>query len=248
MGDVEYPVHKVRSLQDRVRAVATGCDAIEQAAQRLAGILAGEFDGTVALARVYATLEFESLPPESREFVSDLARSKDVEDLLLPETPVFALLGTRGVEPEWNDRMRSRRHVAIPLVSAEFVGKIPMFATLLSELGLPPSWTRGRVDRIQVDHLLGGGGAGVFYVPDARTAKDPLGRFIIGEQDFVKKHGIQTVFGMGGAWPNGSVVACIVFLRRVVDLTVVRRLAPLVGVFRAATNTLAANGDYFLAP
>jgi hypothetical protein len=147
--------------------------------------------------------------------------------------------------PEWNDRARSKGRVGIPLVSAEFVRSIPMVSALLCELGATPAWVDQRASGVQVEHLLGGEASAVFHVADAATATDTQGRKVIPAQDFVAAHRIATVFGMGGFWPNGDLVASILFSREVVDRSTVRRLAPILSVFRAATTGLVMKGLYF---
>jgi hypothetical protein len=120
-----------------------------------------------------------------------------------------------------------------------------MLAAILPELGVTASWIEHRTDGVVVDQLLGGEAPGVFYVEDARTATDAQGRKVIPAQDFVNEHAVETVFGMGGAWPNGHLAIAIVFARARVDRSVVRRLAPLLGVFRSATTPLAMRGSTF---
>ena len=58
-----------------------------------------------------------------------------------------------------------------------------------------------------------GGGNGVFYAEDAKTARDAKGRLVIPATDFVAAENIGTVFGMGGSNSDGSVLTAIVFTR-----------------------------------
>jgi hypothetical protein len=118
-----------------------------------------------------------------------------------------------------------------------------MVAALLSDLGV--SMGPQSADGMQRDGLLGGEATGIFYVEDAATTVDARARKIIPAQDFVAAYGVKTVFGMGGAWANGEAVACIVFGRKFLARNVARRVAPLLSVFRAATNTLAVSGRHF---
>lgn len=57
---------------------------------------------------------------------------------------------------------------------------------------------------------------------------------------------IKTVFGMGGSWPDGSLSAFVVFTRETIGVGVVRRLAPLMTVFRSCTTSLVMRGRYFV--
>jgi hypothetical protein len=246
MSDLrECSAAAVRTLQDKLRVDLRSAESVEAAACGFADLLFQAFGDAVVLARVYATVDYRSLPPREHDFVDGLARSAKVIERLAPVTPILSLLGTRGILPAWNDRAASRGHVGIPLASADFVRSIPMLAALLFELGVTPAWIEQRAEGVQVDHLRGGEAAGIFYVEDARTATDAQGRKVIPAQDFVSEHDVQTVFGMGGAWPNGHLAVAIVFVRQRVDRSVVRRLAPLLGVFRAATTALAMRGNTF---
>jgi hypothetical protein len=56
-----------------------------------------------------------------------------------------------------------------------------------------------------------GGRNGTFYVQDARTAVDSLGRHVIAARDFAQEFAIRTVFGMGGAYVDGTMAVAIFF-------------------------------------
>jgi hypothetical protein len=237
-------VTRLRSLQDRLRESIRDCGSVESAASHLVKLFADEFSGLVALARVFATIPFGRLPVFNRNAVATLAASKG-GGLLGPDTPVLSLLATTGLLPEWCDRKRSRGHVGIPLMSREFVDSAPMVAALLSELRFTvDGHAPGKHDSI-AERLIGGEPAGTLYVADAKTAVDSRKRKVIAAQDFVAAYGIESVFAVGGCWPNRDLVACIVFLRCSLDRSVVRRIAPLLSVFRAGTTPLAMHGRYF---
>jgi two-component system NtrC family sensor kinase len=239
-----YSVAHVRALQDRLRGAVQDATALDAASQSFAQTMAEEFKETV-LARVFSTIAFRILPEATRTFVSQRAREARIESLMKPELPVLALMGTFGVEPEWRQRAVSKRHLGIPLASEGFTRSLPMISALLSQVGFDPLRSREETRGIRIDQLLGGGGAGVFHVEDARSSVDPDGRKIIPAQDFVAKYGVRTVYGMGGCWPDGSFVTCIVFTRELLDRATIRRVAPVLSVFRAVTTPLVARGRYF---
>lgn len=239
-----YSVAHVRALQDRLRGAVQDATALDGASQSFAKTMAEEFKETV-LARVFSTVTFGVLPETTRTFVSQRAREGKIESLMKPETPVLCLMGTFGVEPEWRQRALSKRHLGIPLASEGFTRSLPMISALLSQVGFDPLGSREETSGIRVDQLLGGEGAGVFHVEDARSAIDSQGRKVIASQDFVAAYGIKTVYGMGGCWPDGSFVTCIVFTREQLDRTTIRRVAPVLSVFRAVTTPLVARGRYF---
>lgn len=239
----EYSVARIRALQDTLRRRVQTAAALQDAAQEFANLLAEEFEPV--LARVFATIEFQALPEFDRRFVTGRAREANLEAQLKPTTRVLSLLGTRGAQPEWNERARSKRYLGIPLVSEHFVQSLPMVAALLTELGMAPESFRPDGPGVPIDQLLGGEAAGIFHVPEPRVSTDPKGRRIIPAQDFIHAQEVATVFGIGGIWPNGELVVCIVFTREVVARATVRRLAPALSVFRSATTALAMNGKYF---
>jgi hypothetical protein len=236
-----YPVAKIRMLQDRLRQGLIGAKALEQAAQLLASLVATEFVESVVLARVYATLRFESLPHENRQFARNAGNTAPLD----PGVPVLSLMGTYGDSADWRDRRSSRGHVGFPLLSRDFVSSRPMMASLLSGLGLMPQSFDRRLARARSD-AQPIAASSVFHVFDAQTARDTEGRHIISSQPFVSAYSVKTVFGLGGTWPNGSLVACVVFTREALPRANVRRFAPMLGVFRACTTSLVMNERFFL--
>jgi hypothetical protein len=153
------------------------------------------------------------------------------------------LLGTHGSKPEWCERARSKGHLGIPLISAEFVRAIPMVARLLEELGVDLAWLDAAAE-MYTRKLLGGFN-GVFFVDDAATAQDSLGRNIIPAQDFVDEQGIKTVFGMGGFYPDNTLIAIIVFSREHLTRSHVERLTSLISLFKGETFGLVRARKFF---
>lgn len=244
----EFSVARVRAIQDDLRGSVRDDMCVEEAAQLLAHVLWGAFAPDLVLVRVYSTLPFAALPAFDQERVERATTAGGGSHKLGPYTPVLSLLATRGIEAAWNDRRESKKHLGIPFLTTEFVRALPMITALFTDLGLSIEGlvSPGTSGGVHTEQLLGGEPAGIFYVANAKTTLDPTGRRIIPQQDFVERYGVQTVFGMGGSWPNQSLLTCIVFLRTTVDRIVVRRLAPLLTVFRAATTGAAMNGRYFI--
>lgn len=90
---------------------------------------------------------------------------------------------------------------------------------------------------IATRRLLGGKN-GMFYVPDAPTAMDSRGRNIIPDRNFVTKYDIHTVFGMGGAYLDGTLVISIIFATEKLDRLLVDRFPSLIANFKMATAKL----------
>ncbi len=222
----------------RAIAILRAVPTVQGAAQEFAALLKRTYS-TVVLARVYAVVAFSALP------AADLAKARRAVGegpRLEPTTRVLSLLGTSGREKEWNDRDRSRAHLAIPLVDRQFVENAPMIASLLPALGVD-------LDHIETASPIAsrptlGGKNNVFFVPDARTAVDGRGRRII-DRSFVERYELRTVFGVGSAYDDGVLALAIVFSSEPLDRAVVDRFPRLIKSFVMATaETAVANRFY----
>jgi hypothetical protein len=219
--------------------------SLEEGAQALATELHAQFTESVVLARVFLTVRFDGLPADVRTFVESLARSAGKTAPLQGPMPVLSLVGTRGEEAGWNARRSSRGHQGIPLLSASFVGAIPMIARLFREIGVPLHW----IDSHDAERIATavGHSAGLFFVPDAGSAVDDHGRKIIAAQDFVASHGIRTVFGTGGAYARGQLLVIVVFCRDQVARATAERFLALAALFQRHTASLVEAGKVFAA-
>jgi hypothetical protein len=211
---------------------------LEEAAQALATALHTQFSESVVLARVYVTVPFDGLPPTVREFVEKLAGSAGQTNALKSKTPVLSLVGTHGEETAWGDRCNSQGHKGIPLISADFVGEIPMIARLLRELGVPLDWIDSHDAQRTVTTI--GSAAGLFFVEEAAEATDDRGRKVIPAQDFVSDHSVKSVFGTGGAYPGGEIVVIVAFCRERIARSTSELFLPLADLFRGRTESLVA--------
>ena len=223
-----------KSVEPKVKAATY----LENAAQELATGLHTKFGESVALARVFFTVSYDSLPHTNKEFVQNLAQSAGAASSLKGTTPVLSLLGTHGQEADWNDRRKSKGHVGIPLISSAFVGAIPMISRLLKELGVPLDWIDSHDSEIIKKTV--GGSSGLFFVDNAAEATDTEGRKIIAAQDFVSKYGIKSVFGAGQAYPAGQILVFVAFCRDAFKRDAAERFLPLAGRFKDSTLSLAA--------
>ena len=231
------------AVLDGLRAVVGKTPALENAAECVARQLYESYEATTALARVYAVVPYRELTPSVTAFVDQLAAKAGQTAQLRPDTPVLTLLATHGTKPEWRDRQKSHGHVGIPLVSAEFVQAIPMVARLLKELGVDLAWLDVAPD-VNARRLLGGFN-GLFFVDDAATAKDSFGRLIIPAQDFVAEEGIKTVFGMGGFYPDNTLIVMIVFARETLKRSQVERFTSLISLFKGETFGVVRARKFF---
>lgn len=227
----------IQRLRTKVSALGAASSAAE-AAQGFAGVFTDAFD-SVVLARVFAVVELSELPPPERDFALSLASG----GTLAPKTRVLCLLGSRGQREAWNDRRQSRGHLAIPLVSAESVRQAPMIAQLLGDLHVD---LRALDDgRPLAPRQLLLGRRGTFFVQDALTSTDADGRLIIATQEFARELGVRSVFGMGGAYVGGALLAAIVFCSELLERAQVEAFASFIDTFKQVTAEHVSQGRLF---
>jgi hypothetical protein len=233
----------VTDLWQGIESAVREAGSLENAAQEMARALHVRFDESIALARVFFTVRFDSLPAANREFVRTLADSSGAGADLKDTTPVLSLIGTHGDQEEWNDPSRSQGHLGIPLISSAFVGAIPMISRLLRELGVPLDWIDSH-DASMIQKTLGDA-ASLFFVEDASQATDDQGRKIIAAQDFVSGSKIRSVFGIGGAYSSGDMLVTVVFSHDRFGREKGEQFLPLVALFKSNTERLVAEGRTF---
>lgn len=195
----------------KMRAQARKGRSLEECCQRLMEDFQETFRDSIALARTYATVPASLLPAPDRAFVEKVVDSNASGRQVDENTRVLSLLGTSGARPEWRQRYASRGHLAIPLLSEDFVEQIPMLASLIQQLGSSRSWYQKHSGpSAYVSNF--GVFTETFFVPDATESVDSSGRLMIPAQDFVEQFKIRSVFGVGGEFlTEGIVVVCIFF-------------------------------------
>lgn len=155
-----------------------------------------------ALVRFFKTHPYRDLPQD----LQAVARAASPDAASIPDLRCLTLVATRGDEADWNSRLTSRGHRAIPLTSVEMVQQAPMIAQLITQLGLPianvvrPSRAL-LLDQEQTTH-------NVFFVPRALGSPH-----IVAQEEFVVRYGIQSVLGFGGLLASGDLFAVILFSR-----------------------------------
>jgi len=228
----------LEALRVRVGATATSTQ-ISAAAQGVCDLFTEAFE-SILLARLFLVLPFEGLPARESAFARRLVeQSRPIPG----RTRVLCLLGSSGKKPAWRDRTTSAGHLAIPLLDADAVAAAPMVAKLLSDLNVDlKALDDGRP--IATRQMLGGNN-GIFYVPDAQKDQDAMGRQIVADSAFVRENGIKTVFGMGGAYVDGTLAVMIVFCNETLERMVVDRYGSFISSFKMATASLLASGRIF---
>lgn len=233
----------VEQFKTGLEQILPTCKTIAAAGQRCTDLLFEKFGESVALTRVFLTLPYEKMPAADQEFVMNLARAKGVDQNLSPKTPVLSLLGTRGQEQAWNDRRKSKGHLGIPLVSADFVQGIPMISRLLRDLGVSMEWLTGD-GGVQVETR--GTLSGVFYVDDAATTLDAQRRNVIADQAFVKNYKVKSVFAVGGQYIlQRMCVILIVFAKDSLSKSEAAAFLPIANLFKSLTVNAASQGHVY---
>lgn len=169
-----------------------------------------------ALIRAFKTYPSDLVGPTLRRFVA----KKLGHDVRTSSPKCFLLIASAGQEPDWNDRLRSKRFQAIPLEGETFVAQFPMFSQLLTQFGvdlhtfLKPGCNL-LVD--QEEHRYN-----VFHVAEAVGSP-----YIPFQQEFVVPYRIQSVLGFGSLLPCGEIFAVILFSKVTISREVADRFQAL---------------------
>ena len=191
-----------------LRGQAKGATSVEEAAQAIARYFYDELQDpatgkpSCALVRCYKTHAYGQLPTTLQRSARNVLRRKPHSD----NTKCLTLLGTAGDRPEWNSRLRSLGHQAIPLESEKMVEQAPMIAQLIREFGLDIASVIS--PNPEILRRMEGKSYSTFYVPEAKGSP-----YIPAQAEFVVREGIESVLGFGGLLRNGDLIAVILFSR-----------------------------------
>jgi hypothetical protein len=211
----------------------------ETASRILVQSLRNEFEN-IALARVFGTVEYQQLPDSERRFAAAIASDFS----LFPTTEVLTLFGTSGIETDWQDRRRSERHLAMPLLNWRSINDAPMLSKLLNDLHYTVT-VEQPTSRAVPTRAFANANA-LCYIADAGTSVDILGRSIIPAIDFVRSYNIRTVVGVGGSYIVARMfVAVVLFTSENILKDTATHLLPLSNTFKAATSDVVLRNALF---
>jgi hypothetical protein len=225
---------KLKVLENEMAIALRPAATVGDAAQIFCSRLYESWNENLVLVRLYLTMPYGELPSFQTEFVDNLVTSAGAPPPA-DTKPVLCLLGTRGNQAAWNDRRTSQGHAAIPLLSASFVSGIPMILRMLQQLKAGVDWLDSE-DLKQVE-ATATRLSGLFYVADAAKETDHKGRHVIPAQDFVSRHHVKTVFGIGGGYPTGNIAIVILFTNVALTQNDCKPFKGLINVFKSATMT-----------
>ena len=190
----------------RIRKLGADARSFEDAADRIVRFIYDEFGDAATgergpvLVRLYKTHPFGSLPPRLQALARQLHPEVDAT------TRCLVLVSTLGTQAEWSSRTRSKGHQVIPLPSPEAVERLPMGAALLGQLGIDVGQLLHESPTMVDSHEKT---FNVFYVAEAAGST-----VIPAQRDFVAPHGVRSVLGCGGLFPDGQLYAAILFSKQ----------------------------------
>ena len=194
------------------RGLGEGHTTLESAARALTrcfyeGLQAIGPDGPVracALVRCYKTHPFGSLPADLQRAALRLLAPGE---RATPGMRCVALLASAGDERAWNSPRGTGGHAAIPLPTVDAVARWPMIAQLVRDFGIDAAELVGS-SRSRPGRPRRGRNYGVFHVPEA------LGSTVIPAQAaLVRRFGIRSVVGFGGALSTGDLFTVMLYCR-----------------------------------
>jgi hypothetical protein len=247
----ETTIKTIRDFGKQINSTLKTCTSLEEAAQKFVNFLFEEFEESIVLIRLFATIPFGMLPASNQNIVTKLADAEQMTPLIRDDTPVLTLLGSRGGEEIRN----CKQYFGIPLTSLEFVQSMPFIANLLKELGYELEWNERQTSLIQerdIETDSIGFLSGVFYVPDAQNAVNAKGEKILLTVDRIAVYNtnalseVETIFGVGGAYiGDDSFIVIAIFSRETFGEIIVKRFMPIANYFKTATLKLIAEGKLF---
>lgn len=205
-----------------IRLLGLNAHTMEEAANEIVHFFYDNFveeqdeSKSCALVRLFKTHDYATLGDELKVFAQKMLD----KDEHVQNCKCFTLLATCGVNPEWESRINSQGHQAIPLPSIQVVEKIPMMRNMVKQMGLDIHSVVDPDPEIIMD--LSHRTFNVFHVPN--TEGSP---YVPAQENFVKPYGIKSVIGFGGVLPSGNVFVVIIFSRAPITKEIANRFATL---------------------
>jgi two-component system NtrC family sensor kinase len=189
-----------------LREMPANASSAEVVAQRMVRHLydhlrdANNGERICALARLFMTIRFGSLPPSLQTF----GQSITGEPSIPISTRCLTLLASAGDEPAWDSRHTSVGHQAIPLTSREMVSQSPMISQLLTQFGVDVDAVVTPDARLMLPAETPT--YNIFHVPEAKQSPH-----VPAQDAFVIPYRITSVVGFGGPLTDGNLFTIILF-------------------------------------
>jgi hypothetical protein len=147
-----------------------------------------------ALVRVFRLCKVEELPPEQKQAPSE-------------DSHFLCLMGTKGDEDAWSNRLKSVGHRVIPPKAFD----TPMLKAVFEQINLP------RISEINSNSEQGFLQQTImtnryFHVETALNSP-----YIVAQEEFVKPYKIASVIGVGSIFPSRAFMFCLAFSKKPID-------------------------------
>jgi hypothetical protein len=236
----DYTVAQLTALRSDIKKLAGSGSTFREAGQGILNRLYSEFEESLVLARLFATVPFAFLPEREKAFARSLAVERQVPQDIAEDTIVIVLAATRGKKQEWNDPSRSRRRLAVPLLSADFIRTVPLVGRLLGGGMRDIPWLEKQKTLNIKDSM--GFMSSLLYIEDARTGSTSEGHKAIPAQYFVESHNIRTVLALGGRYLNGTFLCLVLFTAEQIPEEQSNKFTPLINTIKTATMDVVMDG------
>ncbi|NET45739.1 response regulator [Okeania sp. SIO2B3] len=203
---VKFTLRDMIECSLKLRQLGNEAASMEEISNRIVNYLYNNLanyqtkEKSCALIRFFKTHNFEDLEPHLQQFAQQILE----DNCSTEQLKCLILLATVGEWEEWNNRLNSRGHQAIPLSCRKVVEKIPMISQLIYQLGLDINSLLKPEPQQLIE--LEQKNYNVFYVPDAVYSE-----YIPAKENFVIPFGIKSVLAFGGLLPDGNLFAIIIF-------------------------------------
>jgi hypothetical protein len=218
----------------------------QELAQKFVDICYEHFQRSLVLLRLFSTVSYSAMSAQDRQLVDKRANTSGTMHLLRESTPILTILGTKGLNADWNERDKSQGFRCIPLVSSRYVASLPMlcmqFMSMKFDFNKFDDWDALIVENGSLCEY-----SGMLYINDAGIDKDSQNRMIVPRQEFVANYGVKTVFGFGRGYSNRpTIVTLFAFTNEIFCKAVAEPFAQLLDAYTSASEALIENGAIFV--
>ncbi len=202
-----------------LRELAPDVDGLEAVAALVARNLFDRFVGKngqreCVLVRVFRTQRYAELDSVLQRLVNQLVACP-TDDM-----NCLVLLGSAGVESDWDSPSTSKHYRVIPFADQSMVEANPLLASLFLNLGVdlahvvrPPAPRERTLDATKF---------GVFHIAEAQGSPN-----LPSQQDFILPYKVRSALGFGGYLGEDSLFAVLLFARVPVTWEIAELFRPL---------------------
>ena len=242
----DYSLAQLSALREELKTHASPCPTLREAAEACLSRLYEEFTGALVLGRVYVTVPYAFLPEREKQFTRRVAAERNVGEKMSDDTTVVALAASRGAKAEWNDPANSRARLAVPLLDASSLERIPLVGRMLGATMTDGPWLKRQETLILTEST--GKMSYLLMVKDARTELTSDGRKAVPDQAFVDENNVRTVLALGGRYLNATSLVMVLFTTENLSQEQATKFTTLVNTIKTATMKPVMAGKILFAP